>query len=61
MGKAARDALYRRTTPGERLDMCVRISDDYIRSYLERVPVPQDATREERAQIQFWALRKLRS
>lgn len=61
MGEAARKALLRRTTGGQRIDMCIRMSDEYLCHYLEKVPIPQDASPGERARIQFQAIRKLKN
>ena len=58
MGEAARRAYFRRTTPSERLDDGLRMSDEYLSAFLATVKIPPGATPEERAKIQFRAIRK---
>jgi hypothetical protein len=58
MGEAGRRAMMRNTTPEERFDLGLELSETMMAAVLAHVSVPRDATPEERARIQFRALRR---
>lgn len=58
MAEAGRRVLLENTTPGERFDLGLELSDAMMTAVASRAPVPAEATEEERARLRFWALRK---
>lgn len=58
MGEAAHKALFRTTTRTQRFDRGLELSSAMIEAVLQKVEVPEDATREERARLFYQALRK---
>lgn len=58
MGEAGRRAFWRSGTKKSRIDNGIRFHLESLQRYIEKIPVPADATDEEKALIRFKALRK---
>lgn len=58
MGETARRWFRRTYSERERFDLALRFQSDTIEEFLKTVPVPEGADPEERARIQFQALRQ---